>query len=80
MAIGQEDKGFQPFNWWRGKVCPLDLHVRCQWPKGNGLQNTYIAEIFVSFGARKLYSGGKFIQNKNGNPNSPQEVYFFFLN
>jgi hypothetical protein len=24
-AVGQEDKGFQQFDWWRAKVCLLSL-------------------------------------------------------
>jgi hypothetical protein len=28
MPIGQEDKGFQQFDWWRAKVFILDLHTR----------------------------------------------------
>jgi hypothetical protein len=32
MAFGEEDKGFQQFDWRRVKVCPLSLHTRDQWP------------------------------------------------
>jgi hypothetical protein len=38
----------------------------------NGLQITYMAALFGSFGAKSLYGGGKLVSNIYGNPNSPQ--------
>ena len=39
--------------------------------KANGLQNAYIASLFVSFGAKNLSDGGQFVLDINGNPNCP---------
>jgi hypothetical protein len=36
--------------------------------------------LFVSFGAKSLSNGAKFIQDENGNPNSPQEDKLSFPN
>jgi hypothetical protein len=38
--------------------------------KANSVQNVYMTTFFVSFGAKSLFDGRKFIQDKNGNPNS----------
>jgi hypothetical protein len=46
----------------------------------NNLQNAYVAALFVSFDAKSLSNGRKFIQDKNGNPNSPQANKLFFPN
>jgi hypothetical protein len=45
----------------------------------NTLQNTYIAALVVRFGTKGLFSGGNFVQDKNGNPNSLQEDNFFLF-
>jgi hypothetical protein len=39
-----------------------------------------MAALFGSFGAKSLSSGGKFVCNIYGNPNSPQADKLFFLN
>jgi hypothetical protein len=38
--------------------------------EANNLKNVYMTTLFVSFGAKSLYSGEKFVQDENGNPNS----------
>jgi hypothetical protein len=54
-AVSSEDKGFQQFDWSRGKVCPLGLYTRSQWPNNNALQNTYMGALFVSFDASRCH-------------------------
>jgi hypothetical protein len=34
--------------------------------------------LFVNFGAKGLFGGGKFVHDIDGNPNSPQEDKLFF--
>jgi hypothetical protein len=43
----------------------------------NNLQNAYMTTLFVSFGAKNLFSGKKFVQYKNGNPNFLLTNIFF---
>jgi hypothetical protein len=57
MTIAWEDKGFQHFDSSRMKVCHLGLHIKGQKPKNNALQSTYMAALFVSFGAKVLAGG-----------------------
>lgn len=46
----------------------------------NNFQNVYVVALFASFDAKSLYNGRKFIEDKNGNPNSPQTNKLFFPN
>jgi hypothetical protein len=39
--------------------------------KDKALQNAYIEGLFVNFCTKNLASGGKFVCNIYGNPNSP---------
>jgi hypothetical protein len=39
-----------------------------------------MATFFVGFGAKSLSTTGKFVQEKNGNQNSPQVDKLFFPN
>jgi hypothetical protein len=48
----------------------LGLHTRGQQLKDNVLHNAYITTLFVRFGTKSLFGGGKFIHNINENPNS----------
>jgi hypothetical protein len=48
--------------------------------EANALQNIYMAIILVSFGAKSLFGGGKFVYNIYGNPNCPQVDKLFFPN
>jgi hypothetical protein len=48
--------------------------------KGQCPPKCLYGSIFVSFGAKSLFSGGKFVHDIYGNPNSPQEDKFFFQN
>jgi hypothetical protein len=34
-------------DWWRAKVCMLDLHARSQWQKYQDLQTTYNTELAI---------------------------------
>jgi hypothetical protein len=50
---------------------------RRQWSLDDTLWNVYLASLFVNFGAKSFYSGGKFVKDKNG---TPQEENFVFSN
>jgi hypothetical protein len=39
-----------------------------------------MAALFVSFGAKSLANGGKFVHDINGNPKLSQEYKIFFSN
>jgi hypothetical protein len=57
MAVGQEEKEFQQFDWWKAKVCPLvGLHIGGCRPKENTLQYAYMVVLFESFGAKSFSS------------------------
>jgi hypothetical protein len=59
MTVGGEDKGFLQFDWWRAKVYML-----------NSLEDVNMATLLGRFGTKNLFSGGKFVPNIYGNPNS----------
>jgi hypothetical protein len=71
MAFGREDKGFKKYDWWKGKVCPLDFYTRGQHPTDYILQNAYIAILFGSFGTKSKSGGRKYVHNIDENPNFP---------
>ena len=50
MVENQEEKGFQQFDWWKAKVCPLGLHTGCRCSNENILQNAYMATLLENFG------------------------------
>jgi hypothetical protein len=75
MAVGQEDNKFQQFDWWRAKVCLLGLHTKDQKPP-----KCLGGSTFVSFGTKSLSGGRKFLQDIDGNPNSPFVDKLFFRN
>jgi hypothetical protein len=37
----------------------------------DALHSAYMAALFVNFGVNSLFNGREFVQDKNGNPNSP---------
>jgi hypothetical protein len=45
-VIGREDKGFQQFDWWRVKICPLGHYIKGHSANDNGFQN---ANTFCEF-------------------------------
>jgi hypothetical protein len=49
MVVGQDDKGYEQFDWWRVKVWMLGLHIVGQWLKHNGLQKCLHNNIFREF-------------------------------
>jgi hypothetical protein len=67
-------------HWWKAKVCLLSLHTRGQQPKDNTYQNVYMVALFVSFGAKSLSSGTKFVRNIDGSPSSSQVGKLFLPN
>jgi hypothetical protein len=79
-VVGWADKGFEQFDWWRIKICPLGLYTRGQRPIDKGLQNAYKAALFGSFVVKSLSGGGKLVYNIYGNPNSPRADKLLFLN
>jgi hypothetical protein len=66
MVEDQVEKEFQQFDWWRAKVCLLDLYTRGHCPKENTLQIAYMAVLFENFGTKSSSSQQEFGQNKNG--------------
>jgi hypothetical protein len=66
------------------KILFLELVICQSYPwttVDNTLQNVYILALLMNFGIKSLADGGKFVQDKNGDLNSPQaNKPFFFPN